>query len=340
MPDPLILIADPNRVRRKMLLELCAQAGIGSVVDTSSLDDTYRLAEMHRPRRVAIAADFSKTEEFQALLDLLSYISAEPVLYGDGPGAMPGDVWRLEGPAAAQRFVTSLLAGLGLSAQGPARATPARRGRPEAAPRPVVQAVNGLVLIGASTGGITALETILSEFPADCPPTLVVQHMRPGFGDGLIRRLDDLIRPAVMAAADKVPLRPGTVHVAAGNGHHLGVAQRGGLVTRLLGSEPVSGHCPSVDVIFEHGAALAHGISIRAALLTGMGADGAEGMRRLRAAGAYTIAQDRDSSVVWGMPRVAIEMGGAVDVLPLSGIARALLQGALQGAGHAGQVQP
>lgn len=321
-----------------MLLELCAQAGIDSVVDTSSLDDTYRLAEMHRPRCVAIAADFSKTEEFQALLDLLGYISAKPVLYGDGQGAGPGEVWRVDGPDAAQRFVAGMLTGLGLSA--PARVTPVRQASPAAGPRPVVQAVNGLVLIGASTGGITALETILSDFPADCPPTLVVQHMRPGFGDGLIRRLDDLIRPAVVAAADKVPLRPDTVHIAAGNGRHLGVVQRGGLVTRLLGSEPVSGHCPSVDVMFEHGAALAQGLSLRAALLTGMGADGAEGMRSLRAAGAYTIAQDRDSSVVWGMPRVAIEMGGAVDVLPLSGIARALLQGAHQGAGHAGQVLP
>lgn len=323
-----------------MLLELCAQAGIESVVDTSSLDDTYRLAELHRPRCVAIAADFSKTEEFQALLDLLGYIAAKPLLYGDGQGARPGEVWRVDGPDAAQQFVAGMLTGLGLSAPAPVPLATARQASPAAPPRPVVQAVNGLVMIGASTGGITALETILSEFPADCPPTLVVQHMRPGFGDGLIRRLDDLIRPAVVAAADKVPLQPGTVHIAAGNGRHLGVVQRGGLVTRLLGSEPVSGHCPSVDVMFEHGAALAQGLSLRAAILTGMGADGAAGMRSLRAAGAYTIAQDRDSSVVWGMPRVAIEMGGAVDVMPLSGIARALLQGAHQGAGHAGQVQP
>lgn len=319
MTRPFILIADPNRVRRKMLLEACAEAGIDRVDEASSLSETYQLAEMHRPMRVGVAVEFSRTDEFQALKDMLHYISAELVLFGpDG-----GSVHRVDVPGAARRFAQVLSAGI-----TPVSSAPSRKPAPDSGPRVMAMPspVSRLVLIGASTGGIPALETILKEFTADCPPTLVVQHMRPGFGEGLIRRLDDLIRPSVKPAGDKVMLQPGTIHIAAGNNRHLAVLQRSGLMIRLLDDAPVSGHCPSVDVLFEHGAALTDKLYISAALLTGMGADGAAGLARLRAAGAYTIAQDHDSSVVWGMPRVAIEMGAAMDVLPLNSIGRALLR--------------
>ncbi|MGP9789104.1 CheB methylesterase domain-containing protein [Roseinatronobacter sp. NSM] len=321
MTDPVILIADPNRARRKMLMAICAEMGIDAVIDAGTLGEIYQCAEQHMPKRVAVSVEFVKTHEFDAVLDMLNIISAELLIYGDGPAAMSDQVFRLGGRESAQRLVTLLSAGL----TGMRRVPVASRdmnaiASPNAAP------VNRLIMIGASTGGITALETILSAFPQDCPPTLVVQHLRPGFAEGLIRRLDETVRPKVVIAENGVPLRMGTVYVAAGSDRHLGLIQRGGLMTRLIDSAPVSGHCPSVDVLFEQGAQIAGRVSINAAILTGMGADGAAGMRSLRAAGAYTVAQDRGSSVVWGMPRVAVEMGGVVDVLPLAFIAKALLR--------------
>lgn len=321
MTDPVILIADPNRARRKLLMSLCGDVGMGAVADAGTLGETYQLAELHMPKRVAIAADFARSSEFSALLDMLKMISAELVVYGEGPAATSYKLFRLDDHAAAVRLVAVLSAGLRAEKPAPLRIQTAR-----AAPACVAPPQNKLLLIGASTGGITALETILSAFPEDCPPTLVVQHIRPGFADGLIRRLNETVRPNVVAAGHGVPLRAGYVHIAAGNDRHLGVVQRGGFMTRLVDGDAVSGHCPSVDVLFEHGAMLAGKVAISAAILTGMGADGAAGMRSLRAAGAYTVAQDKGSSVVWGMPRVAVELGGVVDVLPLAFIGKALLR--------------
>lgn len=320
MKDPQLLIVDPDRVRRKQVVAACADSRLVSIADVSSLSEAYHSAELHKPNRVAIAAEFTSTDEFQALLDLLQYISATTVIYGENIRLKPQHLEMIEW-RSAQQLAARLLSGFVPRKNVAPRSEPAvtaARSTPSSKP--------DLVLIGASTGGITALETILSQFPADCPPTLIVQHLRPGFGDGFIRRLDELARPKVMAADNLAPLKPGTVQIAAGNGLQLGVQQRGGLVARVHGAELVSGHCPSVDVLFEHGAALAAKIKVHAAILTGMGADGAAGMLSLFKAGAYTVAQDRDSCVVWGMPRVAIEMGGVHDVLPLAQIAQAILR--------------
>ncbi|MDD7972413.1 CheB methylesterase domain-containing protein [Roseinatronobacter alkalisoli] len=336
MTDPVILIADPNRARRKMLLAACADAGIYTAIDAGTLGETYQHAEMHMPRRVAVAAEFARAHEFDALIDMLKMISADLVVYGGAAEAVAGNVFRLEGRDSACRLVGLLSAGLGIDARPP----PPRQASARPAVVPAAPPVSKMVMIGASTGGIPALETILSAFPVDCPPTMVVQHIRPGFAERMIRRLDDMVLPNVVPADDGMPLRSGTVYIAAGNDRHLGVVRRGGLVTRLLDSGAVSGHCPSVDVLFGHGAALAGRVPVSAAILTGMGADGAAGMRDLRAAGAYTVAQDKGSSVVWGMPRVAVELGGAVDVLPLAFIAKALLRDQARSAGLQGRALP
>lgn len=335
MIDPVILIADPNRARRAMLLAHCADAGVDCVIDAGTLGETYQLAEQHVPKRVAIAADFVRVTEFSVLMDMLQMISAQVLIYGDGMVDAPYKVFRLDGRESAERLVTLLSAGL--VAASPVAAEPKVTRIMSAPAGPVA---NKLVLIGASTGGITALETILSGFPEDCPPTMVVQHIRPGFAEGFIRRLNETVRPNVVAAGNGAPLRVGNVYVAAGNDRHLGVVQRGGLQARLIEGDAVSGHCPSVDVLFEQAAQLADRISISAAILTGMGADGAAGMRSLRAAGAYTVAQDKGSSVVWGMPRVAVELGAVVDVLPLAFIGKALLRAQSRTALRQGRVMP
>ncbi|MFE3837810.1 CheB methylesterase domain-containing protein [Pseudogemmobacter sonorensis] len=185
-----------------------------------------------------------------------------------------------------------------------------------------------MILLGASTGGIAALETVLAVFPPDCPPTMIVQHIRDGFAESMIRRFHQDLAPRVEAARDGQALQRGTILIARDGAHHLALSHGvGGLRARLLPGDPVSGHRPSADILFQHGAAVAGRITIRAALLTGMGVNGAEGLAALRAAGAHAIAQDQANSVTWGMPPAVVERGAAVEVLPVDRIGRALLAG-------------
>ncbi len=186
-----------------------------------------------------------------------------------------------------------------------------------------------IIVIGASTGGVEALHTLLSDFPEDCPPTLIVQHINGCFAGAIAQSFDRSARPRVMLAESDMPLERGTVLLAPGNDRHLQVATAGsrGLRCVLRESDPVSGHRPSVDRLF---ASLATTLSPARAhlalgvLLTGMGQDGAQGMAQLASMGARTIAQDQESCVVFGMPRAAIELGAAREVLPLSRIASAI----------------
>ncbi|MEI4471165.1 protein-glutamate methylesterase/protein-glutamine glutaminase [Frigidibacter sp. MR17.24] len=178
-----------------------------------------------------------------------------------------------------------------------------------------------MVLVGSSTGGVDALECLLRGFPADCPPTLITQHMPPAFLASFARRLDGLVAPRVALAEEGAPIRQGEVRIAPGGTRHLALAP--GPTCRLLEGEKRSGHRPSVDILFESAVSLAP--KVVATVLTGMGRDGAEGMAALRAAGARCLAQDQASSVVWGMPRAALEMGGAERAVPLARMSAELL---------------
>lgn len=184
-----------------------------------------------------------------------------------------------------------------------------------------------LIVIGASTGGIEALHTLLRDFPEDCPPTLIVQHVNATFAPAIVQSLSKVVRPSVALADSDVPLDRGMILLAPGNTRHLGVAAAGsrGYRAVLRADEPVAGHRPSVDWLFMS-AARTLGPLATAILLTGMGQDGANGMHAMVQAGAHTIAQDRDSCVVFGMPRAAIELGAAQEILPLGDIAAALFE--------------
>jgi two-component system chemotaxis response regulator CheB len=182
-----------------------------------------------------------------------------------------------------------------------------------------------ILCIGASTGGVVALERILPLLTPDCPPALVVQHIVGSFTGGLVRRLQDLCQATVLEAEDEAPLRPGTILVAPGREAHLEVADSRVPRCRLRAGEPISGHLPSVDALFLS-AARASRLRVVAALLTGMGRDGAAGLKAIRQAGGETIAQDEASSTVFGMPRVAIETGAAAHVLPLETIGPTMLR--------------
>ncbi len=178
-----------------------------------------------------------------------------------------------------------------------------------------------LIAIGASTGGVEALQQILRRFPADCPPTVIVQHINGYFAEAVARRLDQLCAPTVTIAAPDLPLRPGHVYLAPGNERHLQV--RGSAkapCARMRADDKVSGHRPSVDVLF-HSVAETIGDQAVGVLLTGMGSDGAGGLLAMAEAGAATIAQDEATSTVFGMPRAAIALGAAAIVAPVHRIA-------------------
>ncbi|PLK28059.1 chemotaxis response regulator protein-glutamate methylesterase [Porphyrobacter sp. TH134] len=214
---------------------------------------------------------------------------------------------------------------------GPVTApAPVRAARPPIAstsappgPRPDV------IVIGASTGGVEALHTVLADFPADCPPTLIVQHINGCFAGAIAQSFDRAVRPRVMLAETDMPLEQGTVLLAPGSERHLQVAAAGshGLRCVLREGDPVAGHRPSVDRLFASLAATlgpSRGGRAVGILLTGMGQDGAQGMVQLASIGARTIAQDQASCVVFGMPRAAIELGAAGEVLPLAKIGAAV----------------
>ena len=180
-----------------------------------------------------------------------------------------------------------------------------------------------LIAIGASTGGVEALVEVLSRFPKTCPPTVVVQHMPPFFTTSFAARLHGTCQPDVHEAWDGAPLERGTISLAPGGPAHLEVVWSSSRVVRLVESEPVNRHRPSVDVAF-HSVARQLGNGAVGVLLTGMGRDGADGLRAMRLAGARTIAQDKDTSTVYGMPRAALEIGAVDRGTPLSQIADAI----------------
>jgi|AGTN01.2.fsa_nt_gi Chemotaxis response regulator containing a CheY-like receiver domain and a methylesterase domain len=180
---------------------------------------------------------------------------------------------------------------------------------------------NEMIAIGASTGGTEATFTILKELGSDLPGIVIVQHMPPVFTRLYAERLNENCAMEVKEAANGDAVKPGRVLIAPG-GLHMTVERRGGgLCVGCREGEKVSGHCPSVDQMF-HSIACLQGIVSLGILLTGMGSDGAQGLLAMKKAGSSTIGQDQQTSVVYGMPAVAANIG-AVDVqLPLQDIAR------------------
>ncbi len=173
-----------------------------------------------------------------------------------------------------------------------------------------------LIAIGASTGGVEALFEVLSHFPENCPPTVIAQHMPEHFTASFAARLNRICAPKIAEASDGAPLSPGHVYLAPGGRKHLEVAGIGALRCKLSEGEAVSGHLPSVDVLF-HSVARCAGRRAIGVILTGMGRDGADGLAAMRQAGSVTLGQDEASCVVYGMPRVAFEAGAVERQVPL-----------------------
>lgn len=197
--------------------------------------------------------------------------------------------------------------------------------------RPAIEATRRLkpedqvILIGASTGGVEAIKEVLSTLPPHMPPICIVQHIPAYISGRFANRLNDVSALEVREASHGETLERGVALVAPG-GNHMVLRKTAGVYrVELEESPPVNYQRPSVDVLFSSAAACA-GAAAVAVLLTGMGKDGAEGMRSLKQMGAATIAQDEATSIVYGMPRAAVELGAVDFVLPLDRIAGAVLK--------------
>lgn len=200
----------------------------------------------------------------------------------------------------------------GLS-RSPVRAFAGAPARP-AVGAPDFRSDGRVLAIGSSTGGVEALIAMLSRFPAQCPPTLITQHMPATFTRSFAERLNRLCAATVAEASDGAPIMPGQIYLAPGSAH-LEIVGGSKPRCRLNDGDRVSGHRPSVDVLFGSVARVCgrHAIG---AILTGMGRDGAQGLLDMRKAGADTFGQDEASCVVYGMPRVAFEIGAVARQLP------------------------
>ncbi|HEX7359396.1 MAG TPA: chemotaxis response regulator protein-glutamate methylesterase [Bryobacteraceae bacterium] len=209
-------------------------------------------------------------------------------------------------------------------------AAASHRHPPVAPPKPEIPRLAGapsgsVIAIGASTGGTEAIQTVLTQFPENVPPLVIVQHIPAKFSAAFAKRLDRACRFQVKEAENGDLLRPGLALVAPG-GFHLLVRKSGAEFRAVVKPGPrVCYQRPSVDVLFESVAAAA-GASSVGILLTGMGADGARGLLNMKRAGACTIAQNEATCVVFGMPREAIELGAVDAVLPLDAIAHRALE--------------
>ena len=182
-----------------------------------------------------------------------------------------------------------------------------------------------LVAIGASTGGTEALKDVLCLLPPDSPPIVVVQHMPPGFTSTFAARLNDLCAVRVKEAVDGDRLMSGHVLIAPGD-FHIALTRSGAVYgVRVLSAERVNRHRPSVDVLFDSFADHA-GSNAIGVILTGMGDDGARGLKKMKDHGASTIAQDESTCVVFGMPREAIALGAADRIVPIGQVASNILE--------------
>lgn len=181
-----------------------------------------------------------------------------------------------------------------------------------------------VIAIGASTGGTEAMAKLFHQLPEKLPGVVVVQHMPPVFTKMYAERLNRELALTVKEAVDNEMIKPGTVYIAPGD-RHLQIKRKGPFYYTVLGNtEKVSGHCPSVDVLFNSVAKEA-GKDATGIILTGMGADGALGLLRMKNMGAYTIGQDEKSSVVYGMPKKALEYGAVIKQSGLEDIANHLI---------------
>ncbi|WP_018947352.1 chemotaxis response regulator protein-glutamate methylesterase [Thioalkalivibrio sp. AKL17] len=343
-----VIVVDDSALIRKLLARILDQAPDIEVVETAA--DPYDAREkikQHDPDVLTLDVEMPKMDGITFLRNLmrlrpmpvvmvssLTEAGADVTLQALELGAVdfvtkPGTDVAHAMEAYADALIEKIRTASRIRVQ--ARSAPAEA--PAQVTPPAATAGGGrrfrttdrVIALGASTGGTEALKEVLMGLPPDAPGIVITQHIPAGFSQAFAERMDRSTALRVKEAEDGDVVMPGHVFVAPGTDYHLRLERDGArYVCRLDDQGPVNRHRPSVDVLFES-AAQSAGSNTMAALLTGMGDDGARGLLALREAGAHTIAQDEATSLVWGMPGEAVERGAAVQVLPLGRIAEALL---------------
>lgn len=291
------------------------------------LSDAFNFAEHAVPDVVVSAVGFAKQREFEVFSALLAAIGTTNTIVTFDSSARSENFWTgqsLYSLVERENFVANLFTvhETQKCVGNTARVAPSRLSRQ------AEFVLDRFILIGASTGGVDALLLLLSACPARSPPILIVQHTGPGFATSLARLLDQNTALTVKIAEDGERLRSGIAYLAPSDDSHLSVSVSTPLKCRLRKTDPQSGHRPSVDVLFS--SAVPHAHLVSAAILTGMGRDGAEGLFALRKAGARTFAQDRATSIIYGMPLAAIRLGAAEKEVAIDVMARNLLETSLR----------
>ena len=333
-----VLVVDDSALIREVLLRILAQDNDIVVIGTAEdpIDAREKIKALN-PDVVTLDIEMPNMNGL-AFLDRLMRLRPMPVVMVSTLTTKGASETMLALELGAVDFVakpSSNLAG-GLEAFGKnlrekirAAAGSNVQGRANRAPtanvpiRTAAAPTGALIAIGASTGGVEAIRQVLVDMPTDCPPIVIAQHMPMAFTARFAARLDELTELKVVEAADRMPLENGHAYVAKGD-YHLRVERSSGqLKCRLTQDELTSGHRPSVDVLFESVAKTVGAMAV-GAILTGMGRDGARGLKLMREAGCYTVGQSPGSALVYGMPRVAFEEGAVVDQAPIEAVAARL----------------
>jgi two-component system chemotaxis response regulator CheB len=311
-------------MRLRLVKAVSAGTGMQVTAEATDLPETYTRAEALEPNVILVARDLTLLPEFSLMISLFRALNcrwlvvdhraagvALPV--GPGDSGLP--------PIDTNRSAAEICRQIEEAARLAPRAA-ASPSRPAMAAMPM--RAGKLILIGSSTGGVDALLAVLSQMPSDCPPIALVQHTGQGFSESLIRLLDRRCTVKVEAASTGMELRSGQVCVAAGSPGHLRLHPGNPVKVSLEAGPLISGHLPSVDALFR--SAVPFAAQVVAVLLTGMGRDGAEGLLELRKAGAVTIGQNEATSVVYGMPRAAWELGAVQHQVGLGDVAATILR--------------
>lgn len=333
-----VLVATPSSINRGRAAKLIASVpGYEVIATASDLSETFNCAEIRVPDFVVLAEEFSHVDEFSVMRALFDALGTRWILLGANSGPVRNGFAQRPGATAALRpcidlSMTPDQVGVQMQAvQAPSRANGHRA--TVATPLNSTVVFDKLAVIGSSTGGVDALLTLLSGFPADCPPTAIVQHTGRGFSDSLVQLLERRCKPNVVAAQEGLILRQGMVCVAGGTDGHMTFGTGGQLRCQLRPGAAVSGHVPSIDVLFN--SVLPMAPKVVGTILTGMGQDGAAGLLGLHRAGCMTIGQDEATSVVYGMPKAALDRGAVRQQLPIQRIAASILEACTAGSGPA-----
>lgn len=348
MPINILVVDDSIVFRTKLNLSLTKDPELKVIGTAVDVEDALKKIATLKPDVVTLDIEMPNANGFELLKILMPtnplpivVVSSLPVNALDALSLGAVDfVKKPEAgvPGSAELFIDKLIEKIKIASKANVRRIPvlpmSAASAPQAsAPAPSLApfisrvppaSARTLIAIGASTGGTEAIIQVIRELPADTPPILIVQHMPAVFTKLYADRLNGICKMHVKEAEDLDRVVPGQIIVGAG-GYQMTVKrdERGYYIRSVVG-EKVSGHSPSVNVLFDSVAQLT-GKDAIAVLLTGMGSDGATGITKIRRAGGYTIGQDKDSCVVYGMPMEAFKLGGIVKQLPLDKIAEELM---------------